>query len=102
MSKNSIMKKEASGLLSIEDKTSSKANEMHTTIELPSLEGDMQFYLGQTIVTLIRLSIENDNCYSKEMQRGFKVELMASVLAELNISLDDIAKVYQDRKVIEE
>lgn len=102
MSKNGIMKKEASGLLSIEDKTSSKANDMRTTIELPSLEGDTQIYLGQTIVTLMRLSIENDNCYSKEMQRGFKAEILASILEELDVSLDDIAKVYQERKIIEE
>lgn len=89
-------------MLSIEDKTSSKANDMRTTIELPSLEGDTQIYLGQTIVTLMRLSIENDNCYSKEMQRGFKAEILASILEELDVSLDDIAKVYQERKIIEE
>lgn len=79
-----------------------QAGEVRSTINLPTLEGDTQIYLGQTIVAIIRLNIENDCVYSSKMQHGFKVELMASVLAELNISLDDIAKVYQDRKVIEE
>ena len=76
--------------------------ESYTTIELPTLEGDTQVYLGQTIVAIIRLNIENDIVYSKEMQHGFKTELMASILEELNISLDDIAKVYQDRDTVED
>lgn len=79
-----------------------QAGEVRSTINLPTLEGDTQIYLGQTIVAIIRLNIENDCVYTSKMQHGFKVELMASVLAELNISIDDIAKVYQDRKVIEE
>ena len=83
-------------------KKESQAYDLRSTIELPKLEGDTQIYLGQTIGTLMRLSVENDICYSKEMQHCFKVEIMASVLEELNVSLDDIAKVYQERKIIEE
>lgn len=80
-------------------KPASNSTELRSTIKLPELEGDTQIFLGQTIVTLIRLNIENDECYSKDQQHYFKAELMASVLEELNISLDDIAKIYNERNL---
>ena len=61
-------------------------------IKFPVLEGDSEIYLGQTIVTLVRMGIENNNTYSDETQHRFKVELMASVLSELDVTLDDLKK----------
>lgn len=75
-----------------------KKNSSKTLIKFPVLEGDSQIYLGQTIVTLVRIGIENNNIYSDDTQHRFKVELMASVLSELNISLDDLKKEYDARK----
>ncbi|MDU8957479.1 MAG: hypothetical protein E7G31_14640 [Bacteroides sp.] len=69
-----------------------------TTFKLPRLEGDTQVWLGQMIVSIIRLNIENDTFYSPQMQKGFKTELMASIIEELGISTDDLQKVYQSRK----
>ncbi|MEG0108333.1 MAG: hypothetical protein RSO15_14940 [Bacteroides sp.] len=102
MSKKLITKKLSGSLCTTRKVAGIQAGETRMTIELPSLEGDTQIYLGQTIVSLIRLNIENDDCYSLDMQHGFKVELMASVLEELNVSIDDIAKVYQERKIVED
>ena len=69
-----------------------------TTFKLPRLEGDTQVWLGQMIVSIIRLNIENDTFYSPQMQKGFKTELMASIIEELGISTDDLQKVYQSRE----
>ena len=66
-----------------------KKNDSKTLIKFPVLEGDSQIYLGQTIVTLVRMGIKNNNTYSDEIQHRFKVELMASVLSELDVTLDD-------------
>lgn len=46
--------------LTFKDKYASNSTETKSTIKLPELEGDTQIFLGQTIVTLIRLNIEND------------------------------------------
>ena len=73
-----------------------------TFIKFPVLEGDSQIYLGQAIVTLVRIGIENNDTYSDEIQHRFKVELMASVLGELNVSLEDLRKEYEARKSNEE
>lgn len=54
-----------------------KKNNSKKLIKFPVLEGDSQIYLGQTIVTLVRMGIENNNTYSDEIQHRFKVELMA-------------------------
>ena len=43
-----------------------KKNNSKTQIKFPVLEGDSQIYLGQTIVTLVRMGIENNNTYSDE------------------------------------
>lgn len=75
-----------------------KKNNSKTLIKFPVLEGDSQIYLGQTIVTLVRMGIENNNTYSDEIQHRFKVELMASVLSELDVTLDDLKKEYDARK----
>lgn len=40
---------------------------------------------------------ENNNTYSDETQHRFKVELMASALLELDVSLDDLKKEYGAR-----
>lgn len=39
-----------------------------------------------------------NNTYSDEIQHRFKVELMASVLSELDVTLDDLKKEYDARK----
>ena len=83
-------------------RSNSQKEEVKSVINLPVLEGDTQVYLGQTIVAIVRLNIENDYAYSKEMQHGFKTELMASVLKELDIPIDDIAKVYRERNTVED
>lgn len=101
MNKKQLIKEHTGGL-SNRRTDSTQTGESRSTIELPTLEGDTQIYLGQTIVSLVRLNIENDTCYSKDMQHGFKVELMASILEELKISIDDIARVYQERKIVED
>ncbi len=44
-----------------------KKNDSKTLIKFPVLEGDSQIYLGQTIVTLVRMGIENNIAYSKIM-----------------------------------
>lgn len=75
-----------------------KKNDSKTLIKFPVLEGDSQIYLGQTIVTLVRMGIENNIAYSDETQHRFKVELMASVLSELDVTLDDLKKEYDARK----
>jgi len=75
-----------------------KKNNSKTLIKFPVLEGDSQIYLGQTIVTLVRMGIENNNTYSDETQHWFKVGLMASVLSELDVTLDDLKKEYDARK----
>lgn len=80
----------------------SHIEEIISVINLPTLEGDFQVPLGQTIVAIIRLHVENDITYSKDVQHDFKTELMASILEELNISIDDIAKVYQERNAVED
>ncbi|MGL4805990.1 MAG: hypothetical protein ACRC26_06550 [Bacteroidales bacterium] len=75
-----------------------KANNQEvSTIDLPKIEGDIKICLGQTIVTLIRIAIENNQCYSKKVQHYFKVELMTSILEELNISTSEIEEVYRNR-----
>lgn len=74
-----------------------KISNSKTLIKFPVLEGDCQIYLGQTLVTLVRMGIENNNTYSDETQHRFKVELMASVLLELDVSLDDLKKEYGAR-----
>lgn len=102
MNKNDQIKNTGTESLPIKEILKSNDRDLRTTFELPQLEGDTQIYLGQTIVTLMRLAVENDTCYSKDMQRYFKTEIMASVLEELDISLDDIAKVYQERKNIDD
>lgn len=85
-------------LIAPERKTNRDAyNDEISTIKLPTLEGDTQIYLGQTIVTLIRIAIENKQCYSKKTQHYFKIELMASILEELNISTAEIEKAYRNR-----
>ena len=74
-----------------------KKNNSKTLIKFPVLEGDSQIYLGQTIVTLVRMGIENNNTYSDEIQHRFKVELMASVLSELDVTLDKVRVVLEQR-----
>ena len=54
------------------------------------------------IVSIIRLNIENDTIYSPQMQKGFKTELMASIVEELGITIDDLQRVYQSRNTNEE
>lgn len=73
-----------------------------TIFKLPHLEGDTRVWLGQMIVSIIRLNIENNTIYSPQMQKGFKTELMASVIEELGITIDDLQKVYQSRSTNEE
>lgn len=73
-----------------------------TIFKLPCLEGDTQVWLGQMIVSIIRLNIENDTIYSPQMQKGFKTELMASIVEELGITTDDLQRVYQSRNTNEE
>lgn len=43
------------------------------------------------------MGIENNNTYSDEIQHRFRVELMASVLSELDVTLDDLKKEYEIR-----
>lgn len=38
------------------------------------------------------MGVENNIAYSDETQHRFKVELMASVLSELDVTLDDLKK----------
>ena len=71
-------------------------------IKQPELEGDTEIWLGQTIVGLIRLNMENDTCYTPSLQHVFKCELMASILEELNITVEDIQNIYDARKSIDE
>lgn len=85
-------------LMKMSIKEIQKKNDSKTLIKFPVLEGDSQIYLGQTIVTLVRMGIENNIAYSDETQHRFKVELMASVLSELEVSLDDLKKEYDARK----
>lgn len=96
-----VIKIEKKGYFSVIPESGAN-NEEKSTIELPSLEGDTQIYLGQTIVTLVRLAIENDDCYSTKMQHEFKVDLMASILEELNVSTSEIENVYRERAEVEE
>lgn len=79
-----------------------KKNNSKTLIKFPVLEGDSQIYLGQTIVTLVRMGIENNIAYSDEIQHRFEVELMASVLSELDVTLDDLKKEYDARNINKE
>lgn len=102
MKKNLIAIEKVNEITDSNNNAHSNSYGSRSTINLPLLEGDSQIFLGQTIVSLIRLNLENDDCYSLDMQHAFKVELMASVIEELNISIDEIAKVYQQRNVIEE
>lgn len=97
---NELIIGKKAGNLSTMAKTTSFPSDTRSVIELPSLEGDTQIYLGQTILTMIRLNLENDDCYSKELQHQFKTELFASLLEELNISIDDIALIYKERNTI--
>lgn len=53
------------------------------------------------IVSIIRLNIENNTIYSPQMQKGFKTELMAGVIEELGITIDNLQKVYQSRSTNE-
>lgn len=79
----------------INEKTVSNKQDTNVTFKLPDLEGDCSIMLGQTIVTLIRLNLENDNIYSKNMQQGFKIELMNSILEELGVTIEDLRKLRQ-------
>lgn len=53
-----------------------KKNNSKTLIKFPILEGDSQIYLGQTIVTLVRIGIENNNTYSDETDTVLNNEFM--------------------------
>ena len=46
--------------------------------------------------------LEGDTIYSPQMQKGFKTELMASIVEELGITIDDLQRVYQSRNTNEE
>lgn len=61
-----------------------------TVIQLPELEGDTQIWVGQAILMLIRLANNNNFTYNEKMQHDFNVELMNSLLEELDITTAEI------------
>ena len=59
-------------------------------IKMPEMNGDTQIYLGQAILMLIRMGIDNTFTYSDKNKHFFKVELMSSILEELDITPEEI------------
>lgn len=53
-------------------------------------------------ITTVKNENENNIAYSDETQHRFKVELMASVLSELDVTLDDLKKEYDARNINKE
>ena len=66
-------------------------------VKLPILEGDHQIYLGQMFVTMLRLN--RSLAYTDDQNKQFDIELVASVIEELDINLEDIAKELENRKL---
>lgn len=64
-----------------------------TVIQLPELEGDTQIWVGQAILMLIRLANNNNFTYNEKMQHEFNVELMNSLLEELDITTAEIERL---------
>ena len=64
-----------------------KKNNSKTLIKFPVLEGDSEIYLGQTIVTLVRMGIENNNTYSDETQHRFKVGVSPTFTTNVTLRL---------------
>lgn len=77
------------------DKLQTDNNERFA-MKLPLLEGNRQIYLGQMFVTMLRL--DRSLSYTDQQKKQFDVELIASVIEELGIDVDDIAWELKLRK----
>ncbi len=60
---------------------------------MPELNGDIQIWAGQTVMMLLRMGIENNLDYSDRMKHQFTVDIMDSILAELNVTPEEIIKL---------
>ena len=61
-------------------------------IKMPEMNGDTQIWLGQAVLMLIHMGVDNTFTYSDEDKHFFKKELMSSILEELDISPEEIIK----------
>lgn len=60
---------------------------------MPELNGDIQIWAGQTVMMLLRMGIENNLDYSDRMKHQFTVDIMDSILAELDVTPEEIIKL---------
>lgn len=76
----------------------SKIYQNKAIIQMPELIGDTQIWVGQAVCMLIRLAFENNLEYSDNLKHSFKVELMDSILKELEVMPEEIIKLREDEK----
>lgn len=76
----------------------SKNYQNKAIIQMPELIGDTQIWVGQAVCMLIRLALENNLEYSDNLKHSFKVELMDSILKELEVTPEEIIKLRENEK----
>lgn len=79
----------------------SKNYQNKAIIQMPELIGDTQIWVGQAVCMLIRLALENNLEYSDNLKHSFKVELMDSILKELEVTPEEIIKIRENEKDID-
>ncbi len=62
-----------------------KKSKERIQLVLPTIEGDMQIYLMQSVVLLIKAN--QSLAYSESVNKGFTIEMILGLLKELNISV---------------
>ena len=73
-------------------KVQTKEGLSKSIIKMPEMNGDTQIWLGQAVLMLIRMGIDNTFTYSDGNKHFFKTELMSSILEELDITPEEIIK----------
>lgn len=70
----------------------SKSSTQPCIIKMPEMEGDIQIWAGQAALMLIRMGIENNLTYTDRTKHSFKVELLSSILEELQVTPEEIIR----------
>lgn len=76
----------------LETKDNSETDIQPCIIKMPEMNGDTQIWAGQAALMLIRMGIENNLTYTDRTKHFFKVELLSSMLEELQVTPEEIIR----------
>jgi len=74
-------------------------SQTRTVFKLPSINGDQQIYLGQSIIALVGLNQSGE--YSEELNKTFLKEMFADILRHFNISIEELYRTDLINNVLE-